>query len=182
MLGVLHLDAHTYWCLAVLFKCSHPSTSAVGALCVENNCYFNLPSTLPLLAHHFSLRFHIVIFFRFIVICCVLESQENEITKPGLTMLTKTLARSNSGHFLEPVRHFDFLIRTFPVLWQTSNKKWCYLASVSDFRDFRSNKTWAQQQIKQVVFSLSLGGGCPSGEADAKTSGSQGLKQSENSI
>ena len=121
-------------------------------------------------------------FFRFIVICCVLESQENEITKPGLTMLTKTLARSNSGHFLEPVRHFDFLIRTFPVLWQTSNKKWCYLASVSDFRDFRSNKTWAQQQIKQVVFSLSLGGGCPSGEADAKTSGSQGLKQSENSI
>ena len=121
-------------------------------------------------------------FFRFIVICCVLESQENEITKPGLTMLTKTLARSNSGHFLEPVRHFDFLIRTFPVLWQTSNKKWCYLASVSDFRDFRSNKTWAQQQIKQVVFSLSLGGGSPSGEADAKTSGSQGLKQSENSI
>ena len=116
-------------------------------------------------------------FFRFIVICCVLEPQENEITKPGLTMLTKTLARSNSGHFLEPVRHSDFLIRTFPVLWQTSNKKWCYLASVSDFRDFRSNKTWAQQQIKQVVFSLSLGG-----EADAKTSGSQGLKQSENSI
>ena len=67
-------------------------------------------------------------------------------------------------------------------LTETSNKKWCYLASVSDFRDFRSNKTWAQQQIKQVVFSLSLGGGCPLGEADAKTSGSQGLKQSESSI
>ena len=37
MLGVLHLDAHTYRCLAVHFRCSHPSTSAVGALCVENN-------------------------------------------------------------------------------------------------------------------------------------------------
>ena len=71
MLGVLHLDAHTYWCLAVHFKCSHPSTSAVGALCVENNCYFNLPSTLPLLAHPCSLCFQIVIFQVYCNMLCI---------------------------------------------------------------------------------------------------------------
>ena len=71
MLGVLHLDAHTYWCLAVHFKCSHPSTSAVGAVCVENNCYFNLPSTLPLLAHPCSLCFHIVIFQVYSNMLCI---------------------------------------------------------------------------------------------------------------
>ena len=71
MLGVLHLDAHTYWCLAVHFKCSHPSTSAVGALCVENNWYFNLPSTLPLLAHPCSLYFHIVIFSGLLNMLCI---------------------------------------------------------------------------------------------------------------